>query len=69
MYKTALNNGGIFLQFAKLGFVTRLAFYNICLGEDKGIAVWQLDVFWDHGILSEGLEDKIYNIIEKVKVE
>ena len=69
MYKTAINGGSVYLSFALLGFITKDAFFNICLSVDKSIAFWQLDAFWTHGILAEGLENKIYNILEQIKHE
>jgi len=56
-------------DFAKLGFLTKTAFVNICLSIDKSISLWQLNVCWDYGIYAAGLENKIDAVIEILKHE
>ena len=54
-------------KFIKLGFVSRSAFYNVCMGLDPQIRGFSLICFWHNNEFSDaflGRLDVILNILE-----
>ena len=58
-----------FLEFAKLGFLTKQAFMNICFDIDKTIDMRAVVLLWDLDVLTPEMDAKMENILETLKNE
>lgn len=57
------------VKFFRLGFVTQAAFFNICKEMNHYISQKELYLFWEFGLVCEGMEDFLNEVIETLKNE
>lgn len=56
-------------RFVGLGFKTEEAFVNVCLDVDPHLDFRDLVLFWNLGLVTEALSEKIELILEELKNE
>lgn len=63
------NKQKYFLEFVKLGFITKQAFIYICLDIDNAIDIYAVNLLWDLDVLTLEMDAKMNHILETLKNE